>query len=682
MPLFLRREGTGCERRARRPARAFDRPVFGGKTVDRRHSLRFSVFTDRRFVSYWILWASFALALPCYAQKDSIDLDPVVVRGFVPQKFMSGLKIQTIDSTSLAQLRFQNISDVLSAFTPIAFRNYGPGQLSTASFRGTSANHTAVLWNGLNINAPTLGQTDFSTIPVAGFDQLSVQYGSAASIVGSDAVGGSILLESNVNNDAFKTSAGSQHDSFNNHQFQANARYSGSLNDQWSVSGKTAFYNGLMNNDYPRRYRRSYLLLPTETWQKGMVQDLFFRAKNDRELSAHIWLTDNNLTLTPDDEQGREMTRTTAYRTMVRYQVRTLAVRTAWVRDVIDYAKGDLAHPDHSVTNKFASRVEKDFTLSLGDNVNAVSIKTGGEWTHYRSRVPGYAQSPVSENRTDFFLLTRWQPGSRITASVNLRQGFVTGYNPPFTPSVGLEYGLIQKIHYNLKIKGSAGRSYRVPTLNERYWKDLGNPGIRPETGWNKEIGLEQTFKEVFGGSLRTSATFYHNRIKDWTYWNPSMGFRVENLQQVLARGIELHLSYQPQTGTIRPGLDAGYAFNKSSQEKAYDNYSQDIVGKQLAFVPEHTANINVFFKYRSTRYTSQFQAVSKRYSTSDNIQFLDGYGLVNLMSETTFSFNKFKLLLQAQIRNVTNTFYLNVRNNAMPGRSFALSLTFSYDSQ
>lgn len=640
------------------------------------------MLTDRKIVCYWILWAGFVLALPASAQKDSIALDPVVVRGFVPQKFMSGLKIQHIDSASLARLRFQNIGDVLSAYTPIAFRNYGPGQLSTASFRGTSANHTAVLWNGLNINAPTLGQTDFSTIPVAGFDQLSVQYGSAASIVGSDAVGGSILLGSLAAAIPFHMSVGRQQDNFNNPQTQMDVRYALPLHSQWTFSGKTALYDGRMNNDFPKPSRRTYALLPTETFQKGVVQDLFLRSPNDREISAHIWLTDNKLTLTPDDAQGREMTRTTAYRTMVRYQVRTLTLRTAWVRDIIDYAKGDLSRPDHSVTDKFSSRIEKDFTINFGININPVSIKTGSEWTHYRSRVPGYAQSPVSENRTDFFLLTRWQPTPRMTTSVNLRQGLVTGFNPPFTPSIGLEYNLIRKTLYSLNLRGSYGRSYRVPTLNERYWKDLGNPEIRPETGWNKELGLEQTFKAMLGGTLRTSTTFYHNRIKDWTYWNPSKSYRVENLQQVLARGIEWQLNYQRQNGFRRAGLDAVYALNKSTQEKAYDNYSQDIVGKQLVFVPRHTVAVNMFFQYKSTRYISQFQASGKRYSTFDNSQFLNGYGLVNLMAETTFSFDKFKMLLLAQIRNVTNTFYLNVRNNAMPGRSFALSLTFSYDSQ
>lgn len=627
-----------------------------------------------------MLWASCALSVKLYAQKDSIALDPVVVKGFVPERFMSGLKIQRIDSASLAQLHFQHISDALSAFTPIAFRNYGPGQLSTASFRGTSANHTAVLWNGLNINAPTLGQTDFSTIPVAGFDDLSVQYGSAASAVGSDAVGGSILLGSRASAHPFRMSVGRQQESFANYQTQADARYAAILHNNWTFSGKTAVYDGRMNNHYPNPERRGYLLLPTESFQKGIVQDLFLRKSSDQEFSAHVWLTDNKLTLTPDNEAGREMTRTTAYRTMLRYQLRTFAVRTAWVRDIIDYAKGDLSNPDHSVTDKFATKVEKDLLLHVANTL--LSVKAGAEWTHYRSRVPGYVQAVVSENRTDAFVLTRWQATSRLTVSANMRQGFVTGYDPPFTPSLGADYALIQQPNYKLTFKGAMGRSYRVPTLNERYWKDLGNPAVRPETGWNKEAGLEQAFKPAFGGMLRILATVYHNRVRDWTYWNPSRNYRVENLQQVLTRGMEWQLNYQRKWAAWQSGVDAGYALNQSSQERAYDNYSQDIVGKQLVFVPEHTANLNAFVQFKATRLTAQFQGASKRYTTFDNSQSLDAYGLVNLLAETTFSYQKIKARLQGQVRNLTDTFYLNVRNNAMPGRSFAVSLTFSYDSQ
>jgi vitamin B12 transporter len=614
-----------------------------------------------------------------HAQKDSIQLNTLVVRGFVPEKFMSGLKIQRIDSTALSQYQFQNISTLLSAYTPIAFKNNGPGQLNTASFRGTSANHTAVLWNGLNINSPSLGQTDFSTIPVIGFDRLAVQYGSAASIVGSDAVGGSILLESAPTNDLFTLSAGIQQESFNNRQIQASARYGSPIGKNWRLSGKTVVYDGQMKNQFPYTERKQYTVLPSETFQQGLVQDIFFQSKNDQEISAHVWLTQNELTLTPDDIAGREMTRAEAYRTMVRYRIGDLTLRTSWVRDIIDYAKGDVTNPDHAVTDKFSGRIEKDFQWPLGKSKNSLQVKAGGEWTLYRARIAGYAQPLSTENRSDLFLLTRWHPTSRLLVSANLRQAFVTGYNPPFTPSAGLEYLLMRKTSHSLKVKGSYGRSYRVPTLNERFWSDLGNPDIKPETGWNKEIGLEHDYSINDRQHLNISLTAYHNRIKNWTYWNPTTNYHVENLQQVLARGLELQTSWQLTDQLWRYGINTGYALNKSSQEKAYDAYSSDVIGKQLVFVPIHSGNINAFIQYKATRLSTQVQSASKRFSTFDNSQYLEGYTLMNLLGETTFTWNNIAMRLQGQVNNVTNAFYLNVRNNAMPGRSYSVSLILNY---
>lgn len=617
-----------------------------------------------------------------YAQSDTIDLEPATVKGFVPEKFMSGLKVQRIDSATLIQYRFQNISELLALYTPIAFKNYGPGQLNTASFRGTSANHTAVLWNGLNINAPTLGQTDFSTIPVAGFDQLSVQYGSAASVVGTDAVGGSILLGSNAPAPGLSVSAGGQYERFDNYQGQFAARYGSGINEKWSWSGKTSAYDGRINNHFPYTTRKGYALLPSQSSQTGFIQDLFFQSKNDQEFSAHVWLTRNRLVITPEDVAGRELTLTEAYRTMLRYRIRTFTFRTAWVRDIIDYAKGDFSSPDHSVTDRFTNRIEKDFRLDLTPGLANLQFKAGAEWTYYRTRVAGYDQPAITENRTDLFLLTRWQATQRLVFSLNLRQAFLTGYDPPFTPSLGGEYQLVQKENARLTLKASYSRSYRAPTLNELYWKDLGNPDIRPENGWNKEAGIEYKYRPLPNHSFHSSVNVYHNRVRDWTYWNPAKSYHVENLQQVLARGAEVQAGYLYHTTDLRAGIDGGYAFNKSSQEKAYDSYSSDIIGKQLAFVPLHSGNVNAFVGYKKLKFTGQLLGVDKRYTTFDNSQYLDGYMLVNILAESTIKIEKVALRFQGQVYNVGNAFYLNVRNNAMPGRSFALSLTFSYDSQ
>ncbi len=95
------------------------------------------------------------------------------------------------------------------------------------------------------------------------------------------------------------------------------------------------------------------------------------------------------------------------------------------------------------------------------------------------------------------------------------------------------------------------GRSYRVPTLNERYWKSLGNPNIRPEDGFNKEIGLEGKHVANNIHSFTASITTYHNRISNWTYWNPANNFRVENLQLVVAKGVETQIGWKGNWTTL-----------------------------------------------------------------------------------------------------------------------------------
>ena len=612
------------------------------------------------------------------AQRDTVLLAPVVVNGFVPERFMSGLKVQKIDSATLFAYRFQNIGDLLAFNTPLAFKNYGPGQLSTASFRGTSANHTAVLWNGLNINSPTLGQTDFSTIPVAGFDQLSIQYGSAASIVGTDAVGGSILLGSSAQEQGMSIFVGRQQESFSNSQTQLSARYGISQNGSRSFSGKTSLYSGKMNNDFPYSERHGYSILPSESFQRGFVQDLFFKPNANQQLSAHVWLTDNDLTTTPANVAGRERTRTASIRSMVRYEIDDWTIRGSWVRDILDYATGDYSNQDHAVTDRFTARAEKSFQYNFGA-VSNLHILAGGEWSLYRTQVTGYEKPLITENREDLFVLTRFQATRAWLISVNLRQAFVTRFNPPFTPSFGTEYRLVKNEKHQLKFRGSIGKSYRVPTLNERYWRNLGNPDIRPESGLNKELGFDEILTLNSKHNFTVSLTGYHNRISNWTYWNPAKSYHVENLQEVLARGIEVQAGHHFHSGLWQTGLNLGYSFTKSSQEKAYDAYSKDVIGKQLVYVPVHNGNFNGFIAYKQTRLSAQLMGVSKRFNTFDNSTFLNGYPLVNLVAETTFPWDKISLRIQGKVNNISNSFYLSVMNNAMPGRSFSVNVLVSY---
>ena len=627
-----------------------------------------------------VLAVNWLAGLPVLAQPDSaaaktVSLSGVTVRASAPERFLAGQKLQRIDSATLLRFRYGSLLDLLAFNTPLAFKSYGPGQLATVAFRGTSANHTAVLWNGININQPNLGLTDFSTLPVAGFDRLAVQYGSSASVVGSGAVGGSVLLNSNpVWQPGLSVTLGQQVASFQNYQTQVGLRYAALPGKNWQLSGKTFAYRHQLNNVYPSTERRHYFLEQSRTIQRGIGQDIYVRHRSGRQLSVNAWLSDNDLVLTPQDSIARERTRTQSARLLTIWETDHLTVRLGWIRDLLDYAKGNFDAPSRTLTDRFLARAEREFGLLPAGRNARLNLRVGGEWSHYRTRTDGYGGELITENRQDLFALLRLQT-NRWLVSANVRQVFVTRFNPPPTPSLGVEYRLRQGDGLTITAKGSVSRSYRVPTLNERYWPVLGNPNLRPEDGFNLEAGLAATATLTRYLTLSAEATVYRNRVDNWSYWNPAFGYRVENLQLVVARGSELTTSLIYLRNGWQAGLRVGYALTRSSQQRAYDTYATDLIGKQLPYVPVHNGTLNAWAQQGRTRLTVQTQASSRRYITFDESQFLPGVVLTNVLLESTVSVGSLPVRVQGQVNNVFDALSFSVKRNVLPGRNFAINV-------
>lgn len=634
--------------------------------------------------------------------KDCKSLNEVQVFGFSPERFMSGLKVQKLDSINLARFQYQNLAEFLQFQAPIAFKSYGAGQATSISFRGTSANHTAVLWNGLNINSPTLGQSDFSTIPLLGFDKMSIQYGSAASCVGSDAVGGSVLLSSspNWNHDAkesLNTVVGGQMGGVPTGGFSYNANAGIRLMKSYKrvfFASKTLLYGGSFHNEFEGKNTsrtdkkgREYLIEPSETTQKGLVQDLYFKQKNhpDNLFYVNIWLTDNKLTIQPQIIVFREITQTQAYRFLSGYQYKNTSLKAGFIRDILDYGKGDFIDPSKSRTDRYILRGEHDIAWNNAKTtqLKQSTLRIGGEFVHYATKVDGYGSDLIHENRGDIYALLRSNISTRLNTSLNLRQALSSRYKVPFTPSLGLDFKLITKQNTQILLTGSIAKSYRLPTLNERYWKVLGNLDIKPESGLNKEVGIE--WKQIYGSFYKSSFAInaFHNLIDDWTYWNPDRNYHVENLQQVLSKGLEFTSSfkYNDFVAQKSAGIVLSYSLTDASQQKVYDIYAADIIGKQLIYVPRHAISSSIYYGQKQWNLGLQGMFNSARFITFDHSgQPFPPYMILN----TTFNFKTkafhqdINLVLQAN--NLTNTVYPNVKKNAMPGRSFQLALIFNFN--
>lgn len=622
----------------------------------------------------------------CYSQKEQ-TLCEVTVTAVKPERFMIGQKVKDIDSTQLAQNRFTTLANFLQFQSPIAFKSYGAGQLATISFRGTSSSHTAVLWNGVNINFPSLGQSDFSTLPMSGFDEMTIQYGSAASCVGTDAVGGSILLRSvpKFNQTGLQAIAGLSAESSKNYAGQAGLRFYYPVTKNWKISGKTLFYGADIRNDFgndpiQNRNGAQYPVEPMQTLQKGFVQDIYALHSNGNLLSLNTWITDNNLTIQPNNLALREITQTKAQRYVLSYNVGKTLLRAAYINDVLDYGRADNTNPSHTDIDRYLFRVEHDFSW-IKSCERGTNLKVGSEVTHYAAQVDGYGKELKTENRADFYLLLRYQHSLRFSSSLNLRQALVSGYNPPFTPSLGIDYRVFSSPTDRLNLTTNIAYSYRAPTLNERYWVNLGNPALQPEIGFNKEVGVVWKRRTTEHFHQQYSVNAFHNLIDNWTYWNPDKNYKVENLQQVLAKGIEIETSHRVISSAWEATAQFQYALTHSSQQKAYGPYTQDILGKQLIYVPRHSFSGTLGVTSGAWSFTVQQLYNSARYITFDHSgRPFPGYYLMNAWATYQYKIKQHRLHFQLQGNNLTNTLYPNLKKNAMPMRSVSFNVIFIFN--
>ena len=85
-----------------------------------------------------------------FAQTDTISLKPLILNdAFLKNHYKSQSIIKLNDS--ILEQNPNQLTQVLQAQTPIYFKENGRGMVSSPSFRGTLASHTAVVWNGMEL---------------------------------------------------------------------------------------------------------------------------------------------------------------------------------------------------------------------------------------------------------------------------------------------------------------------------------------------------------------------------------------------------------------------------------------------------------------------------------------------------------------------------------------------------
>ncbi len=629
--------------------------------------------------TFFLLVIAISIGEACFSQQvlnDSVyELSQVQISSKRIDNFSTGLKINKVDSLTLQLNQDKDLGEMLSRQSPLYIKSYGQGSLTTISFRGTSAAHTGIYWNGFNLNLPNLGSSDLSLIPISLFNSVEVLYGASGSLFGSGNIGGNIQLNNNPEfNMGTKANLNLTAGSYNTYGFNGALQLS---NGKWWSSTAFAYKNS--KNDFPftnlngdNEVRENAAIK-----QYGLMQDIYRKIGNKHLVGLSLWyqFTDREIPKTLVTRPTSAFQKDESLRVSGNWKYflpkGTFVLKAAFLRDDENYSDPDSEIEQNRnstiLTNTFITEANYQFQISSQFDIN-----TGVNFSNSVGEANAYLDNPERKQAGIFGSVLYHIPQIDWKINLNLRQDFIEDFDVPFTPSLGFE-GKIWNCIYG---KANFSKNFRAPTFNDLYWEPYGNIELQPETSYNGEFGLlliNKNKKETF--SSQFSGTVYSSLIDNWILWVPVNNiWSPENIQKVWSRGLEFEekLDFKIKKSNLRIFL--GYAFVKSTnQEKTSEN--DQSYEEQLIYVPEHSFSGNMNYLFRSYIISFNNSFTGKRYVTRDNEEYLPAYVISDLQIVKKFSVKKNTINVSFEINNIWDSEYQAIQYYPMPGRNYRLSV-------
>ena len=592
---------------------------------------------------------------------------------FENSKFTGG-SVLVAETAILTTLQHTSLSDYLAQNTPVFIRESGNGMLSTISLRGTASSHTSVSWNGLTINPLTMGQVDFSQLPLFLFDRVAVHPGGESALYGNGAIGGGISLSNQP--DFEKKSSFSLQETAGSfgYSFTGAKIYIGDK----KVQSKSAFFYNRADNNFPFLYRDKEEKQKNAAYHNyGLLEELDFKLNEKQQIGAKFWHTSYLREIQPSMQNNNDASKyeeisDRSTRLMADYLFSapvTLRTKAAWINDYQEYKK-DIIATNNFTLNINAGKSLKNFLF------REIDIKGGADIQYIRPEVHAYREG-IEEWRTGVFLFSRFLILKRWDVTCNFRQEFISGMEIPFTPSLGSSVRIVDDLHHQLLVRGNVSRNFKVPTLNDRYWGDMDNRYLKPEDGFNIEAGGRYSFTRIFY-HLSFEAMAYRNDVSDWIMWMPYGNiWKPQNIDKVETRGIEVNCK---QTFTFPHSehfLLLNYAYTHAEVKKGFQEM-RPFEGKQMPLLPEQTCSAVWQTQVRKLSFSLQGSYTGKR-ATSNIFDIMDAYFVTNLTAGYRFPFKQHSLKTSLNLNNLFDVEYQSVPFKAMPGRHFYISLVYSY---
>lgn len=604
----------------------------------------------------------------CFAENNkSILNDTISLKEVIITDKPASRKINKQEFSNLNDFTGRRITNLLNDVSSIYLKNYGNGQLTSIAVRGTTAAQTEVMWNGIRINSPMLGQSDLALLNVGFHNAVSLQYNQLNSAIGCNLSLNNAAIDSGIH-----FVGAIRGGSFGLFETNMNVQYSnGKISGATKVALLKASNNFLVERDGKLQKQAN-----ADVLQFGVFQELHFKFKRNHNLAAYVWWNKamRDIPATLQQQSSTANQHDQVIRTMLQWswQKRNFSINftTAYLNEKLRYINLQLLTDDESLTHALRN------TLNLKYKIKRFTIEGNVSGDYEKAISPGY-QTIHQRGLAGLSLKAAYYFKQGVLIQLGARQEMMNTNFSPFMPYLSVGYGKwFAQHHFAVELTGK--RSFRFPTMNDLYWKGSGNNNLKPEDSWNTELSISYRMDKWLSLTLSNYYTFVQQQIQ----WTPDANGRwtPQNLKSVFARGAEINAGFSLPDDVLRGFTlrnNLSYAYTVATQTSGTGN-PDEAIGKQLIYVPRNRLSAGLSAGYRGFVLSPVFRYTGIRFVSTDNQDFLPVYYLLDVELSKEFAIKTSTIKLAFKVNNITNTRYEDVAQRAMPGRNFEGTVLFN----
>ncbi|WP_214070635.1 TonB-dependent receptor [Mucilaginibacter sp. dw_454] len=612
---------------------------------------------------------------------------------------------QTISASDFSHYSAFNVADAIRNLSGVSIKDYGGiGGLKTISVRGLGANHTAVLFDGVQINDAENGQIDLGKLNLTNIQEITLYNGQPPTILQTARAyaSSSVLSIKTIKPyltaaEPYAITAGIKAGSFglvepylqwqqrlsntwsfiiNSYLTDANGRYNYAHNDNGVKDG------GTRNNTQINAQQTDGALY----WSKDSAGfNLHINYYNsDRGLPGAV--IDNAPPTFGQQLWNRDLFIQAGYEQKWADGF-SLLLNAKFTNSKLHYLDPHFITATNVLDQHFTQREYYQSTALAYSILNnwEISLAADVAVNNMDADIPNFSfptrLTLLNVLASNLVLGRLTLQGSLLYTNTFESVKTRTAYPDQHLLSPTLMATIKPLDDQNFQLRTYYKSSFRNPTFNDLYYGFSPNKDLKPEyaqqydAGGSYRKGLDGLFDFI-----TVTADAYFNHVSNKIVFIPTLyNGSTQNFGKVDIKGLDAGIKTALKAGNgYRFDISANYSYQQAlnvTGPVTDENYLN-----QLPYIPKNTVSFNAGISKGSIGVYYNQVAISSRYYNNNNdaADYMPAYSVSDASVVYKTSLSHFPVTASAEVNNLFNKNYVVVQSYPMPGRSYRLSFQIS----